>query len=113
LCDGMMIPNSGSICGRPFRTGKAEFLENFYELEKEVASSGDQTIQANYECLKRENFQSGYYLPLLGRNGPIGNLVALNRSEVSYEKDETDFLEQAGRQVALAVENALEYERAL
>jgi formate hydrogenlyase transcriptional activator len=113
LCDGMMIPNSGSICGRPFRTGKAEFLENFYELEKEVASSGDQTIQANYECLKRENFQSGYYLPLLGRNGPIGNLVALNRSEVSYEKDETDFLEQAGRQVALAVENALEYEKAL
>jgi len=50
---------------------------------------------------------------LLGRNGPIGTLVALNRSERTYEKDETDFLEQAVRQVALAVENALEYERAL
>ncbi|MGO4517562.1 sigma 54-interacting transcriptional regulator [Terriglobus sp. 2YAB30_2] len=113
LCDGMMIPNSGSICGRPFRTGKAEYLENFLDLEKEVAASSDKAIRMNYECLKRESFESGFYLPLLGRNGPIGTLVALNRSERSYEKDETDFLEQAVRQVALAVENALDYERAL
>jgi len=54
LCDGMMIPNSGSICGRPFRTGKAEYLENFLDFEKEVAASSDETIQNNYECLKRE-----------------------------------------------------------
>lgn len=113
LCDGMMIPNTASICGRPFRTGKAEFLENFINLEREVASSNDITIQSNYECLKREGFESGYYLPLLGRNGAIGTLVALNRSERMYEIDETEFLEQAARQVALAVENALEYEKAL
>ena len=113
LCDGMMIPNTASICGRPFRTGQAEFLDNFTELEKEVATSDDITIQSNYECLKREGFESGYYLPLLGRNGAIGTLVALNRSERTFEKEETDFLEQAARQVALAVENALEYEKAL
>jgi formate hydrogenlyase transcriptional activator len=113
ICDGMMIPNSESICGRPFRTGKAEFLENFVELEQAVAASSDKTVRTNYECLKRESFESGYYLPLLGRHGPIGTLVALNRTEKSYEKDETDFLEQAARQVALAVENALEYEKAL
>lgn len=58
LCDGMMIPNTASICGRPFRTGQAEYLENFLELEKEVASSNDSTIQSNYECLKREGFEA-------------------------------------------------------
>lgn len=113
LCDGMMIPNTASICGRPFRTGQAEFLENFLEIEKEVESSDDSTIQSNFQCLKREGFESGYYLPLVGRNGPIGTLVALNRSERTYERDETGFLEQVARQVALAVENALEYEKAL
>jgi formate hydrogenlyase transcriptional activator len=113
LCDGMIIPNTSSICGRPFRTGQAEYLENFKEIEKEVESSDDNTIQTNYQCLMKEGFVSGYYLPLLGRNGAIGTLVALNRSERTYEKDETAFLEQAARQVALAVENALEYEKAL
>ena len=113
LCDGMIIPNRGSICGRPFRTGQAEYLEDLKEIEKEVESSDDSTIQSNYQCLMREGFVSGYYLPLLGRNGAIGTLVALNRSERTYGKDETAFLEQAAREVALAVENALEYEKAI
>jgi formate hydrogenlyase transcriptional activator len=82
-------------------------------MEKEVQSSNDIIIQKNYQCLMKEGFASGYYLPLLGRHGPIGTLVALNRSERTYEREETEFLEQAARQVALAVENALEYEKAL
>jgi formate hydrogenlyase transcriptional activator len=40
-------------------------------------------------------------------------LVALNRSERTYGKEEAAFLEQAARQVAVAVENALEYEKAI
>jgi formate hydrogenlyase transcriptional activator len=113
LCDGMMIPNSTSTCGKPFRTGQAQYLENFSEMEKEVRSSNDIVIQKNYQCLMKEGFESGYYLPLMGRHGAIGTLVALNRSERTYEREETEFLEQAARQVALAVENALEYEKAL
>jgi formate hydrogenlyase transcriptional activator len=113
LCDGMIIPNTSSICGRPFRTGQAEYLENLKEIQNEVESSDDSTIQSNYQCLMNEGFVSGYYLPLLGRNGTIGTLVALNRSERTYGEDEAAFLEQAARQVAVAVENALEYEKAI
>jgi formate hydrogenlyase transcriptional activator len=39
-------------------------------------------------------------------------LTALKRSERAYERDDVVFLEQVGRQVAIAVENALNFEKA-
>jgi formate hydrogenlyase transcriptional activator len=40
-------------------------------------------------------------------------LSALKRSERAFETDDVVFLEQVARQVAIAVENALEYEKAI
>ena len=56
---------------------------------------------------------SGCDLPLTGRSGVIGVLAALNRSERAISEDDIAFLEQVARQVAIAVENALEYEKAI
>jgi formate hydrogenlyase transcriptional activator len=59
-----------------------------------------------------EGLQSGCELPLIGRTGVVGVLSALSRSERAFSKDDFAFLEQVARQVAIAVENALDYERA-
>jgi len=42
----------------------------------------------------------------------LGVLSALKRSERAFEKEDIEFLEQVSRQVAIAVENALDYETA-
>jgi len=52
-------------------------------------------------------------LPLIGRRGVLGALSALKRSENAFEKEDVEFLEQVSRQVAIAVENALDYEMAI
>jgi formate hydrogenlyase transcriptional activator len=60
-----------------------------------------------------EGLVSGCDLPLIGRSGVVGVLAALKRSERAFEADDVVFLEQVARQVAIAVENALEYEKAI
>jgi formate hydrogenlyase transcriptional activator len=60
-----------------------------------------------------EGLVSGCDLPLIGRSGVVGVLAALKRSERAFERDDVVFLEQVARQVAIAVENALEYEKAI
>ena len=59
-----------------------------------------------------EGLKSGCELPLTGRNGVVGVLGAFSRSERAFSEDEFAFLEQVARQVAIAVENALDFERA-
>jgi len=61
----------------------------------------------------QEGLISGCDLPLIGRSGVVGVLAALKRSERAFSKDDVAFLEQVAAQVAIAVENALDYERAL
>jgi len=60
-----------------------------------------------------EGLISGCDLPLIGRRGVVGVLAALKRSERAYSKDDVAFLEQVAGQVAIAVENALDYEKAI
>lgn len=103
LTDGMTIPSDGSICGKAFQTGKAQYFGNFEELSFAVARSNSSVAQRIFQCVKDEGLVSGCSLPLLGRSGVIGVLAALNRSERAFEQDEIAFLEQVSRQVALAV----------
>jgi formate hydrogenlyase transcriptional activator len=90
LCDGAIIPIGGSVCGKAFRTGTTQ---HFNHLDDVPVSECD--------------------VPLIGRNRVVGVLSALKRSERAFERDDVIFLEQAARQVAIAVENALEYEKAI
>ena len=60
-----------------------------------------------------EGLISGCDLPLIGRSGVVGVLAAMKRSERAFSKDDVAFLEQVAAQVAIAVENALDYEKAI
>src|SRR5947209_17492682 len=60
-----------------------------------------------------EGLVSGGDLPLIGSSGVVGVFAALKRSERAFERDDVVFLEQVARQVAVAVEDALDYETAI
>jgi formate hydrogenlyase transcriptional activator len=53
--------------------------------------------------------QSSCSIPLIGGNGMTGVLDLSRTSGEPFTKDEVDLLEQVGRQVSIAIENALAY----
>ena len=113
LCDGTVIPIQGSLCGKAFRSGKTQHFNQLEELRDDPESFGSSVGQPCYERVMAEGLVSGCDLPLIGRNGVTGVLSAMKRSERAFGKEDVIFLEQVARQVAIAVENALEYEKAI
>jgi formate hydrogenlyase transcriptional activator len=113
LCDGTIIPIHGSICGKAFWTGKTQHFNHFEEIRDDPESFGNSIGRPFYQRVVAEGLISGCDLPLIGRNGVVGVLAALKRSEKAFTKDDVAFLEQVAGQVAIAVENALDYERAI
>jgi formate hydrogenlyase transcriptional activator len=111
--DGTIIPIHGSICGKAFRTGTTQHYNHFDELRDDPESLGNSVGRRFYQRVVAEGLVSGCDLPLIGRSGVVGVLAALKRSERAFERDEVTFLEQVARQVAIAVENTLEYEKAI
>src|SRR5215813_1782789 len=111
--DGTTIPIEGSPCGKAFRTGKNQHVHSFEDLRHDPESFGNQEGQRFFERVMAEGLKSGCDLPLSGRKGVVGVLAALSRSEEAFSEDDFVFLEQVARQVAIAVENALDYEGAM
>ncbi|HVT92817.1 MAG TPA: sigma 54-interacting transcriptional regulator [Bryobacteraceae bacterium] len=111
--DGAIIPIRGSICGKAFRTGKTQSFDRLEEIQAEPENFGNSIGQRFHRLAAAEGLVSGCNLPLIGRRGVVGVVTALSRSERTFEKEEVLFLEQVARQVAIAVENALDYERAI
>src|SRR5215470_18002875 len=112
VCDGI-IPIHGSLCGKAFWTGKTQHFNNVEEHRNDPETFGNSVGRAYYQRHMDEGLISGCDLPLIGRGGVVGVLAALKRSERAYSKDDVAFLEQVASQVAIAVENALEYEKAI
>jgi formate hydrogenlyase transcriptional activator len=113
LCDGSLIPLYGSTCGKAFRTGKTQNIDRFEDVRGDPDSFGNSVGRRLYQRVTAEGLISGCDLPLIGRSGVVGVLAALKRSERAFSKDDVAFLEQVARQVAIAVENALDYEKAI
>ena len=111
--DGAIIPIHSSICGKAFRTGKSQHFHNVEELRDDPESFGNEVGRIFFERMQAEGLKSGCDLPLIGRSGVLGVLGALKRSEKGFEKEDVEFLEQVSRQVAIAVENTLDYETAI
>jgi formate hydrogenlyase transcriptional activator len=109
--DGAIIPIHGSICGKAYRTGKSQHFNSLEDLRDE--SFGSDVGQLFFERIEAEGLKSGCDLPLIGRSGVLGVLSALKRSESGFEKEDIQFLAQVSLQVAIAVENALDYETAI
>ncbi len=111
VCDGI-IPIHGSLCGKAFWTGKTQHFNHVEEYRNDPETFGNSVGRPYYQRRMDEGLISGCDLPLIGRGGVVGVLAALKRSERAYSKDDVAFLEQVAGQVAIAVENALEYEKA-
>jgi formate hydrogenlyase transcriptional activator len=112
ICDGAVMPLRGSLCGKAFRTGRIQYFNSLEELRDPVGLGND-VGRYFYEAVKAEGLKSGCDLPLIGRSGALGVLGALKRSERGFERDDIEFLAQVSCQVAIAVENALDYEKAV
>ena len=113
ICDGAIIPIHGSICGKAFRTGKSHHFNSLEEVRDDPESFGNDVGRLFYQRIMAEGLRSGCDLPLIGRGGVVGVLSALKRSERAFDVKDVEFLEQVSRQVAIAAENALDYESAI
>jgi formate hydrogenlyase transcriptional activator len=111
--DGAAIPIESSICGKAFKTGKRQHFNSLEEIREDPESFGNELGRVFYEKIRAEGLKSGCDLPLIGRNRVLGVLGALKRSEWGFEREDVEFLEQVSLQVAIAVENALDYETAI
>jgi len=113
ICDGARIPVRGAPCGKAFRTGKTQYFKNLEEIRNDPDIYGSDVGRRFIERTIAEGLISGCDLPLIGRGGVLGVLAAIKRSESAFSADEIHFLEQVAVQVAIAVENALDYEKAI
>jgi len=103
---------NSSISGQVLRTGKSVRIDNFEQVREDPKIYGNPDGQLIYKHVLAEGLRTGCYLPLLGRDCVVGVLMLCRRSDNVFEKDDVILLEQVARQVAIAVENTLEYERA-
>jgi formate hydrogenlyase transcriptional activator len=112
IVDGTKIPLKGSTCGKAFLTAKNQRINRLEDLRDDPETYGSREGRHFFERVLEEGLKSGCELPLVGRKGVVGVLGAFSRSERAFSEDEFAFLEQVTRQVAIAVENALEFEKA-
>ncbi|HEX4037628.1 MAG TPA: sigma 54-interacting transcriptional regulator [Acidobacteriaceae bacterium] len=112
ITDGAMVPIRGSTCGKAFLTGKNLHIHRLEDLRDDPETFGTREGQRFFERVQAEGLKSGCELPLIGRKGVVGVLGAFSRSERAFSQEEFSFLEQVAREVAIAVENALDFERA-
>jgi formate hydrogenlyase transcriptional activator len=111
--DGAIVPIHGSICGKAYRTGKSQHFSSLEDMRDDPESLGNNVGRLFFKRIEAEGLKSGCDLPLIGRSGVLGVLCALKRSESGFEKEDVQFLAQVSLQVAIAVENALDYETAI
>ena len=110
--DGTLVPVKGSTCGKAFLSGKNQHINRLADLSHDPDSFGNSEGREFFQRVLAEDLKSGCELPLVGRKGVIGVLAAFSRSERAFSGDDFAFLEQVALQVAIAVENTLDFEKA-
>src|SRR5271154_3372012 len=111
--EGSLVPMNSSISGQVLRKGKSIRVDSFEQVRKDPEIYGNPDGQLLYERVIEEGLRVGCYLPLVGRDRVVGVLMLSRRSDNAFENDDVILLEQVAHQVAIAVENALEYEKAV
>lgn len=111
--DGALVPLKGSTCGRAFLTAKNQHIDRLEDLRDDPETFGSSEGRPFFEQVMAEGLKSACEVPLIGRKGVVGVLGAFSRSESAFSAEEFAFLDQVSREVAIAVENALDFERAM
>jgi formate hydrogenlyase transcriptional activator len=110
--EGSLVPMNSSISGQALRTGKSIRIDSFEQLREDPEIYGNPDGELLYGSVLKEGLKTGCYLPLLGRDRVVGVLMLCRRSDNKFQKDDVILLEQVACQIAIAVENTLEYEQA-
>src|SRR5580658_7845048 len=110
--EGSLVPMKGSISGQVMRKGKSIRIDSFEQVRDDPEIFGNPDGRLLHERVIEEGLRTGCYLPLIGRDRVGGVLMLCRRSDNHFAKDDVILLEQVACQVAIAVENTLEYERA-
>jgi formate hydrogenlyase transcriptional activator len=110
--EGSLVPMNGSISGQVLRKAKSIRIDSFEQVREDPEIYGHPDGQFLYKRVVEEGLKTGCYLPLIGRDRVVGVLMLCRRSDNAFEKDDVILLEQVASQVAIAVENTLEYEKA-
>src|SRR5580693_4505669 len=110
--EGSLVPMNGSISGQVLRKGKSILIDTFEQVRDDPEIFGNPEGRLLYEHVIEEGLRTGCYLPLIGRDRVVGVLMLCRRSDNNFAKDDVILLEQVACQVAIAVENTLEYEQA-
>src|SRR5580698_9979194 len=110
--EGSLVPMNSSISGQVLRKGKTIRIDSFEEVREDPEIYGNPDGQLIYKHVVKEGLRTGCYLPLIGRDRVVGVLMLCRRSDNHFAKDDVILLEQVACQVAIAVENTLEYEQA-
>jgi formate hydrogenlyase transcriptional activator len=110
--EGSLVPMNGSISGQVLRKAKSIRIDSFEQVREDPEIYGNPDGQVLYERVIEERLRTGCYLPLIGRDRVVGVLMLSRRSDNAFEKDDVVLLDQVACQVAIAVENTLEYENA-
>jgi formate hydrogenlyase transcriptional activator len=97
--DQMVLPVAGTSPGAAYCSGKPVW---FGSAPKSLAPVA---LKVNAE----EGFQSGCFLPIMRANRTLGVLHLLDRRTGAFSEEDVEFLGQVARQVAIALENALEF----
>lgn len=110
--EGSLVPMDSSISGQVLRKAKSIRIESFEQAREDPEIYGSPDGQLLYKHVIEEGLRTGCYLPLIGRDRVLGVLMLCRRSDNNFEKDDVILLEQVACQVAIAVDNTLQYEKA-
>jgi formate hydrogenlyase transcriptional activator len=97
--DQMILPMEGTSPGIAYRTGKPVL---FGQAPKTLAPMALKVNAA-------EGFESGCFLPVIRGSRTLGILHLLDRRTDAFTEEDVEFLRQVASQVAIALENALEF----
>src|SRR5262249_30386068 len=98
-----LIPVMGTAPGKAFTSRKTVVLQRIDQLE------------SHYEVVQRvvaAGFKSSCSVPLISRDRALGTLDVLSFREDAFTEEDTELLGQIATQIAIAVENSLNFERA-
>src|SRR5580698_1616267 len=110
--EGSLVPMNSSISGQVLRKGRSIRIDSFEDVREDPELYGSPSGEILYKHVMEEGLRTGCYLPLVGRDRVVGVLMLCRRSDNTFAKDDVILLEQVACQVAIAVENTLEYEQA-
>jgi len=100
--EGVVVPLEDTLAGYVFRTREGRL----FSLEEASAIS-----RTTGEIMEREGLRSLCVMPLISRGNVLGTLNSGSRQPDFFKADDLQYFSQVAGQVAIALDNALSYNR--